>query len=225
VEGYYEKNFGVDTVVTTLIFKTSKNKTAGPFGIVSGTKFEFKKEGYKITGFHGRAGEYVNAIGAYLAPSGTTPLTPATQSQKLEGAGSEAGTLWDDGAFDGVRKVSVGQAQDGIGAVSFVYDKAGQVVEGKEHGKPTLLGFEEFELDYPSEYITAVDGTYDAIFGNEPIVNMLRFTTNKRVSIPFGIGAGTAFEFKKDGQKIVGFHGRAGDLLHKFGVHVAPITK
>jgi len=83
----------------------------------------------------------------------------------------------------------------------------------------------QFELDYPSEYITAVDGTYDAIFGNEPIVNMLRFTTNKRVSIPFGIGAGTAFEFKKDGQKIVGFHGRAGDLLHKFGVHVAPITK
>lgn len=147
MEGTYDKIFGTDSaVVTMLIFKTSKNKTAGPFGLEGSTRFVFKEEGYKITGFHGRAGDYINAIGAYLAPLGTTPLTPATQAQKLEGAGSEGGTLWDDGAFDGVRKVSVGQAQDGIGAVTFVYDKAAQVVVGKEHGKTTLLGFEEVLL-------------------------------------------------------------------------------
>lgn len=83
----------------------------------------------------------------------------------------------------------------------------------------------QLELDYPSEYITAVDGTYDTIFGSEKsVVTMLRFTTNKRTSMPFGLEAGTPFAFKKEGYKIVGFHGRAGDLLHKFGVHVVPIT-
>lgn len=147
VEGTYDKIFGTDSaVVTMLIFKTNKNKTAGPFGLEGSTQFVFKEEGYKIVGFHGRAGDYINAIGAYLAPLGTIPLTPATPSQKLEGFGSEGGTLWDDGAFDGVRKVSVGQAQDGIGAVKFVYDKGAQVVIGNEHGQTTLLGFEEVHL-------------------------------------------------------------------------------
>lgn len=147
VEGTYDKIFGTDSaVVTMLIFKTNKNKTAGPFGLEGSTPFVFKEEGYKIVGFHGRAGDYINAIGAYLAPLGTIPLTPATPSQKLEGFGSEGGTLWDDGAFDGVRKVSVGQAQDGIGAVKFVYDKGAQVVIGNEHGQTTLLGFEEVHL-------------------------------------------------------------------------------
>ncbi|EOA30607.1 hypothetical protein CARUB_v10013738mg [Capsella rubella] len=224
VEGTYDKIFGTDSaVVTMLIFKTSKNKTAGPFGLEGSTRFEFKQEGFKIAGFHGRAGDSVNAIGVYLAPLGTIPLTPATQ--KLPGFGSEGGTLWDDGAFDGVRKVSVGQAQDGIGAVQFVYDKASQVVVGNEHGKTTLLGFEELELDYPSEYITAVEGTYDTVFGSDsPVVTMLRFKTNKRTSSPFGMEAGTSFVLKEEGHKIVGFHGRASDLLHKFGVHVLPIS-
>ncbi|XP_010465665.1 PREDICTED: nitrile-specifier protein 1-like isoform X1 [Camelina sativa] len=149
-------------------------------------------------------------------------LNPA---KTLPALGSDDGTLWDDGAYDGVKKVYVGQAQDGISAVKFVYNNGSHEIVGDERGKSTLLGFEEFQLDYPSEYIIAVEGTYDKIFGSEAeVINMLRFKTNKRTSTPFGIEAGTAFELKEEGYKIVGFHGKVNDLLHQFGVHVLPIT-
>jgi len=53
---------------------------------------------------------------------------------------------------------------------------------------------------------------------------MLRFKTNKQTSPPFGLEAGTVFELKEEGHKIVGFHGRADVLLHKIGVHVRPLS-
>ncbi|WZY95343.1 hypothetical protein YC2023_067672 [Brassica napus] len=226
VEGTYDKILGSDGL-TMLTFKTNKNRTYGPYGLEGSTHFDLKEDGHKITGFHGRAGDNsITAIGVYLAPVGTIPLTPATQTKKLEAKGGDGGTLWDDGAFDGVRKVSVGQAQDGIGAVKFVYNNGSSEVIGDEHGKSTLLGFEEFELNYPSEYITEVHGTFDKIFAsNSAIVTMLTFKTNKPATYgPFGLTAGTPFDLKEDGHKIVGFHGSAGDLLHKFGVHVLPIN-
>lgn len=84
----------------------------------------------------------------------------------------------------------------------------------------------QFELDYPSEYITEVNGTFDIIFGSDSaVLTMLTFKTNKPATYgPFGLTAGEAFHLKEEGHKIVGFHGSAGDLLHKFGVYVLPIT-
>jgi len=141
VEGYYDKILGSDGL-TSLTFHTNKG-TYGPYGLEGSTHFEFKEDGHKITGFHGRAGATISAIGVYLAPVGTIPLTPATQTKKLEAKGGDGGTTWDDGAFDGIRKVSVGQTYDGIGAVKFVYNKGSSEIIGDEHGKSTLLGFEE----------------------------------------------------------------------------------
>ncbi|XP_056866646.1 jacalin-related lectin 34 [Raphanus sativus] len=224
VEGTFDKILGSDGL-TRLTFHTNKD-TYGPYGIEGSAHFDFKAEGHKITGFHGRAGATITAIGVYLAPLGTTPLIPAEPSKKLDAKGGDGGATWDDGAFDGVRKVSVGQAEDGIGAVKFVYNKGSSEIVGDEHGKSTLLGFEEFELNYPSEYITEVHGTCDTIFGSQSaIITMLTFKTNKPATYgPFGLTAGPPFELKLDGHKIVGFHGSAGDLLHKFGVHVLPIN-
>ena len=84
----------------------------------------------------------------------------------------------------------------------------------------------QFELDYPNEYITEVNGTFDRIFGSDSaVLTMLTFKTNKPATYgPFGLTAGEAFDLKEEGHKIVGFHGSTGDLLHKFGVHVLPIT-
>lgn len=151
VEGTYDKIFGTDSdVITMLIFKTNKNRTSDPFGLEGSTRFVLKEEGYKITGFHGRAsdsttvaGAIIHAIGVYIAPVGTIPLTPAEPSKKLDALGGDGGASWNDGVFDGVRKVSVGQAQDGVGAVKFVYGKGAEVVVGAEHGASTKLGFEE----------------------------------------------------------------------------------
>ncbi|EOA29655.1 hypothetical protein CARUB_v10015404mg [Capsella rubella] len=231
----YDKIFGYDSdVITSITFITFKGKTSPPYGLVTenkfvledkkgGKKFVLKgKNGGKLVGFHGRAGEIIYALGAYFTTT-TTPLTPA---KKLPAVGGDEGIAWDDGAYDGVKKVYIGQAQDGISAVKFVYDKGAKDIVGDEHGNDTLLGFEEFRLDYPSEYIIAVEGTYDKIFGSKAeVINMLRFKTNKRTSTPFGMEAGTAFELKEEGYKIVGFHGKVNELLHQFGVHVLPVTK
>ncbi|KAG7577476.1 Jacalin-like lectin domain superfamily [Arabidopsis thaliana x Arabidopsis arenosa] len=218
VEGWYSP----EGVIQGLKFISNK-KTSDVIGYEDGTQFTLKVKDKKIIGFHGSAGDNLNSLGAYFAPlTSTTPLTPAKQ---LPALGSDDGAAWDDGAYVGVKKVYVGQAQDGISAVKFVYDKSPEEVVGEEHGKSTLLGFEELVLDYPSEYITAVEGTYDKIFGSEgSVITMLMFKTNKQTSPPFGLEAGTAFELKEEGHKIVGFHGRAGDLLHKFGVHVRPVS-
>lgn len=53
---------------------------------------------------------------------------------------------------------------------------------------------------------------------------MLRFKTNKRTSNPFGLEAGIPFELKEEGHKFVGFHGKANEVIHQLGAHVAPIT-
>ncbi|CAN6885313.1 unnamed protein product [Brassica oleracea] len=83
-----------------------------------------------------------------------------------------------------------------------------------------------FVLD-PNEYITAVEINYDNIFCTESeIITMLRFTTNKRTSPPFGLEGAKSILLKENGHKVVGFHGKAGaDILHQVGVHVKPISK
>ncbi|XP_010545658.1 PREDICTED: nitrile-specifier protein 2-like [Tarenaya hassleriana] len=221
VEVYYEKVYGSSSeVIMALIFKTSKGRTSQPFGIVSGTKAVLDGKGGKLLGFHGRAGEALNAIGAYFAASAASSLSPA---KKIEAQGGDLGDSWDDGVHDGVRKVHVGQGDSSVVYVKFEYDKGSKLVVGAGHGKKTLLEPETFELNYPSEYITAVEGYYDKIYGiKAPVITSLRFKTNKRTSPPFGIEAGTKFVLGENGSKIVGFHGKAGDELHKIGVHVVP---
>jgi len=136
VEGWYSP----EGIIQGIKFISNK-KTSDVIGSDEGTHFTLQVKDKKIIGFHGSAGGNLNSLGAYFAPlTTTTPLTPAKQ---LTAFGSDDGTAWDDGAFVGVKKVYVGQAQDGISAVKFVYDKSPEEVTGEEHGKSTLLGFEE----------------------------------------------------------------------------------
>lgn len=84
----------------------------------------------------------------------------------------------------------------------------------------------QFELEYPSEYIMAVEGYYDKIYGSESaVITMLKFKTNIRTSQPFGMESAFSFVLGKEGTKIVGFHGKASHELHQIGVSIAPITK
>lgn len=63
-------------------------------------------------------------------------------AQKFEAQGGVGGEVWDDGVHEGVRKVHVGQGQDGVSFINVVYEKNSLEVEGGEHGKKSLLGFE-----------------------------------------------------------------------------------
>ncbi|CAE6075337.1 unnamed protein product [Arabidopsis arenosa] len=138
--------------------------------------------------------------------------------------GGNGGVAWDDGVYDGVRRILVGQGNDGVAFVKFEYNKGKDLVSGDDHGKMTLLGTEEFVLE-DGEYLTAIDGYYDKIFGVEtPMIICLQFKTNKRESTPFGMDSGEKFSLGEIGHKIVGCHGQASDVVHSIGVTVVPIA-
>ncbi|VYS48842.1 unnamed protein product [Arabidopsis thaliana] len=223
VEGTYAHTQPYNCVVlTSLTFKTSKGRASPAIGKVTGSKFKLERQGDAIVGFHGRVGSCIDGIGVYYAPLPPSPPPP----EKLQGQGGDGGDSWDDGAFKNVKKIYVGQGDVGIAAVKFEYETyTSEVILAERHGKETLLGYEEFELDYPSEYITAVEGCHDKVIGSETgVITMLRFKTNKRTSPPFGLESAFSFILEKDGHKIVGFHGKASTLLHQIGVHVTAIA-
>ncbi|CAN6925784.1 unnamed protein product [Brassica oleracea] len=219
VEGTY--NFCGD--VTSLTFKTSKERVSTGFGRSS------------------------SALGAHFAPPDSatvapvptpvpTPVAPVpapVPAKKLEAKGGDHGAAWDDGFYEDVRKIYVGQGDSGVSFIKFVYDGGKKLVAGDGHGKMSLTQVSQiffyllqFELDFPNEYIVLVEGCYDKVFGIEAeVVTMVKFKTNKRTSPPFGMDGGTTFVFEMKDHKIVGFHGKAGDYVHQVGVHVSPVSK
>ncbi|KAL9860655.1 putative jacalin-like lectin domain-containing protein [Arabidopsis thaliana] len=66
--------------------------------------------------------------------------------------------------------------------------------------------------------------TIKGIGSDGEAITMLRFKTNKRTSISFGFESSSSFLLEKEGFKIVGFHGKASNMIHQLGVHVMPIT-
>nr|BAJ34021.1 unnamed protein product [Eutrema halophilum] len=174
----------------------------------------------KIVGFHGTASDVIHSLGAYIVSS-STPVTP---SNTIPAQGGDAGVAWDDGVHDGVKKIYVGQGDSSVTYFKAEYEKASKPVIGSDHGKKSLLGAEEFVLE-AGEYVTAVTGYYDKIYGvDAPAIISLQFTTNKKTSIPYGMESGTKFVLEKKDHKIVGFYGQAGEFLYKIGVKVAPIA-
>ncbi|CAF1869117.1 unnamed protein product [Brassica oleracea] len=192
------------------------------FKIPSSRHLPSKHQDLRLVGFHGREGDAIDALGAYFAPIPTpVPVIPAT---KLPAVGGNGGVAWDDGVYDGVKKIYVGQGNDGVSFVKFEYVKGTNLVSGDDHGKKTILGAEEFVLE-DGEYLTVLEGCYDKIFGvEEPMIISLQFKTNKRESVQFGMDAGEKFSLGEKGHKIVGFHGQASDVLHSVGVTIVPIT-
>ncbi|CAG7890085.1 nitrile-specifier protein 2 [Brassica rapa] len=137
-------------------------------------------------------------------------------AQKLEAKGGKKGGVWDDGVHDGIRKIYVGQGQDCIAFVKFEYVDGSEVVVGNEHGKKTLLGTEEFEVD-ADDYLIYVEAFRDK--ATEETIVDLKFETykgktNKHIETSPGV------KFVLHGGKIIGFHGRSSDVLHSLGAYV-----
>lgn len=140
---YFEKLFGTPVeIITALIFKTFKGIVSQPFGLASGTEAELG--GGKIVGFHGSSSDAIHSLGAYITPSTTPVIPPASGGPtKLEAQGGRGGDIWDDGGvYETVKKVYVGQGDSGVVYVKFDYVKDGKIVS-LEHGKKTLLDPEE----------------------------------------------------------------------------------
>ncbi|XP_056842027.1 jacalin-related lectin 8-like isoform X2 [Raphanus sativus] len=211
VEGYYNEKTGV---MQALQFKTNL-KTSEFIGYQKGTKFSLGVSGKIITGFHGSAGHNLRSLGAYLK-------TAPTRSELQGGPG---GVYWDDGPnYDGVRAVHVTFTETHIRSMDIDYDQDGQVVpcyHGMKNGET-----QGFAVDFPNEYMTSVEGTYNHIHeGNYLVLTSLTFKTSKgRTSQTFGLITGTKFVLESQGNAIIGFHGRDGGSFDAIGVYFAPVV-
>ncbi|XP_010528951.1 PREDICTED: myrosinase-binding protein 2-like [Tarenaya hassleriana] len=195
------------TIVTSLSFKTSTGRTSPTYGFVTGEKFVLEDRGREIVGFHGQAGEAIDAIGIHSSIVSKLPIQ-----------GGKNGSAWDDGAFDGVTRVFVGDADSFIGYIKFEYTKNGNDVTYEHGTKPTKT--HQFELD-PYEYITSVEGTHNYVdlFKTNVITSLVFKTSRGRTSQTFGAAVGTKFVLEDNGREIVGFHGRAGVAVDALGAY------
>ncbi|CAN7062728.1 hypothetical protein BRARA_D02380 [Brassica rapa] len=147
--------------------------------------------------------------------------------QKMALCGGEGGSEWDDGVYEGVKKVYVGQDLSRITYIKFEYVKEGGEVVTREYGTVTQDA-KEFVIEYPDEHITAVEGSHNkvALTATEVITSLV-FKTSKGRTSPtfgpnlFGVVNGTKFKFEDEGKKIVGFHGRSNNAIDALGVYFA----
>ncbi|VVA93306.1 unnamed protein product [Arabis nemorensis] len=218
VEGTYANPISA-TVITSLVFKTSLGRTSPTFG---NQRFVLANNGQKLVGFHGRVSPgRLDALGAYFSPEPVAEPSPVKDwvpPKKLEAQGGQGGDKWDDGIYNGVRKVYVGRDEACVTSIMFDYVKD-YVDENRAHG---ILNEElqEFLLDH-MECIISVEGTYGNVRRfTSPVVTSLVFKTSKgRTSPTFGA---TKFVLEDNGRHIAGFHGRSGTALDSIGAHFVP---
>uniref|UniRef100_M4DQZ9 Jacalin-type lectin domain-containing protein n=1 Tax=Brassica campestris TaxID=3711 RepID=M4DQZ9_BRACM len=205
VGGTYNHIFNYDTtLITSLYFTTSKGFTSPLFGVAKGKDFELQGEsGEKLRGIYGRGGTAIDAIGAHFGP-----------------LGGNKGNTFDDGFFDGVKKLTIGADEYSIVYMKIEYQKDGKVIV-REHG--TFDGIlKEFSVNYPEDNIVAVGGSYNHIFKYDTtLITSLYFTTSKGFTSPlFGVKKGKDFELKgENGGKLLGIYGRDGTAIDAIGAH------
>jgi len=96
---------------------------------------------------------------------------------------------------------------------------------GYEISNTLIVYLLQFAVDFPNEYMTSVEGTYDHISeGNYLVLTSLTFKTSKgRISQTFGLVIGTKFVLETKGNVISGFHGRDGGSFDAIGVYFSPM--
>ncbi|VYS48843.1 unnamed protein product [Arabidopsis thaliana] len=214
IDGCYDEDSGV---IQSLQFQTNIKTSEVMGNDEKGTKFTLGCNGHEIIGFHGSAQDNLNALGAYIT---TLPLT------KLEYIGS-GGEIWDDGTFQGLKKMYL-YSNVYIRCIQFEYVKDGKV-ETRVHGTKINMDVakEEFELDYPNEFLTSVEGTYVAHPGDTSITSLTFKTSKGRTSPRMGSASETDSKFllESKGCALVGFHGQSSYYnLYALGAYSFPMT-
>ncbi|XP_048128151.1 jacalin-related lectin 4-like [Rhodamnia argentea] len=213
VSGYIANDLG-STIIHSLTFQSNK-RTYGPFGTETGRKFSFPATGGKIIGFYGSSGSHLQSLGAYFEP--ISHLYPI---KYLGPFGGQGGDPWDDGKFNGVKKIKI-MLENVVNCISFEYDACGESIWSSTHGHSGNGDIRVVNLDYPREFLTSVSGY---IRPDYPAIQSLTFESNIRRHGPFGKEEGRSFSCSSTCNKIIGFHGRSSVRLDALGVYSEPIS-
>ena len=213
-------------IIDSLQIRTNK-KTSPIYGGSGGSR-DYRIEvpnGTEATGFTGRSGERVDAIGLTFAPLnlrlglGTSGQGQYPQTQLYGGNGGNPFSAQDipSGARIAELRISASDLVESLQTVYVLTD--GRTVEGTRYGGS--VGRQRiFRLD-ADEYITRISGRY----GN--VINSLQIQTNKKTSPLYGgPGGGDVFLIEvPTGSRVVGFAGRSGALVDAIGLTYAQVDR
>ncbi|KAI3737014.1 hypothetical protein L2E82_27007 [Cichorium intybus] len=164
--------FGGYTVVTSLCFYTNHIRY-GPYGCDDkGTRFSYDGKNGVIARFHGRAGNYISAIGIYVIPKSLVSYRNLTHEDKSTPEagpwGAAGGKPWDDGVFSHVKQVRVylSDSLKVICGIQFEYVKRdAKSVVTQMHGGTSGCKTETVDLDDTKEYLSGISGFYGPVEG------------------------------------------------------------
>ncbi|XP_038990481.1 mannose/glucose-specific lectin-like [Phoenix dactylifera] len=211
MKGYYGAYAGM-TIVYSLTFVTTVREY-GPYGREQGTQFSVPKGTGWISGFQGRSGNLLDAIGVYMK----TSLESAVVVGPWGGSG---GTPWLFENALAITKIKI-SAGDVIDSISFQYMDGATArwspTYGGTGGKPT-----EIDLG-TNNHLKAISGHYGNYYGIV-VIRSLTFVSTTGTYGPFGQEEGTAFSLPVKAGNVVAFFGRAGQWLDALGFHLKPTS-
>ncbi|KAM7468844.1 hypothetical protein LguiA_007027 [Lonicera macranthoides] len=136
--------------------------------------------------------------------------------------GGLGGDYWSYRASHGITKIVL-RAEGNIKSISF--KDASGVVSGTFGGRgndPNDRGEEQkIGIQWPSEYLKSISGTYGSYKG-QLVITSLSLITNLTTYGPFGTASSEAFSIPIANSAVVGFHGRCGYYLDALGIFVIP---
>ncbi|XP_004295926.1 PREDICTED: protein SUPPRESSOR OF npr1-1, CONSTITUTIVE 1-like [Fragaria vesca subsp. vesca] len=137
---------------------------------------------------------------------------------------NKGGESFDDGSYSTVRQLVLCYDKYRIYYIQIQYDCDGIPMWSDKHGD-----FDNDEitttvtLDYPDEFLTAMNGYHERLQLLPTQISSLTFKSNKKIYGPFGSRlAGINFSIRVPKSKIVGFHGRSSNSsgLRAIGAHL-----
>ncbi|MCD7470770.1 hypothetical protein HAX54_010880 [Datura stramonium] len=141
------------------------------------------------------------------------------------GGRQQRGTHWDENGQ--VVQIFVSSKHNTISSLQFLFYENGKLVLSNKHGANDCESFCAVTLDYPTEFLTSISGSFRTSYG-QSILSSISFGTNKGSYGPFGTPSADANKFTfqiGNYHSFGGFHGskiRYG--IESFGVYMKPIT-
>lgn len=136
--------------------------------------------------------------------------------------GGLGGDRWSYRASDGITEIVL-RVEGNIKSISF--KDASGLVSGTFGGRgndPNDRGEEKkIEIQWPSEHLKSISGTYGSYEG-QLVITSLSFITNLTTYGPFGTAPGETFSIPIADSAVVGFHGRCASYLDALGIFVTP---
>lgn len=133
--------------------------------------------------------------------------------------GGPGGDHWSSKATNGITEITITE-ETNIKSFSFT-DASGEF--SGTFGSNYLGEERKISINWPSEYLVSISGTYGE-YGDLQVILSLSFITNLTTYGPFGSpDSDQAFSIPIANSVVVGFHGRSGRFLDAIGIYVQPV--